>query len=162
MPRSKHIIYCWDTSVILAWLCEDESYPLDDIDLVVREVDRGAKAAASLLFSVTTVTELLEIIPGADAIKLFEQFCERRNVRVANIDLAIASKARSIRIAAQATRRKLKTPDAQVVATAINYRADVLHTFDKKLLTLSGSEVVDGLQIVTPRPWSGHQSLFSQ
>lgn len=118
MPKIRPTVYCWDTSVILAWLCQDETQPLDDIDLVVREIDRSPKHGASLLFSVTTVTELLQIIPGTDATAMFERFCERRNVRVANIDMALAAKAAKIRNSALGTRRKLKTPDAQVIATA--------------------------------------------
>ena len=161
MPKNRQSAYCWDTSVILAWLCEDETYPLNDIDLVVREIERSSKSASSLLFSVTTVSELLDIIPGSDAQDSFQRFCERRNVRVANVDMGIAAKAAQIRTAALATGRKLKTPDAQIIATAIIYRADVLHTFDKKLLALSGTATVDGLTIVSPRPWSGQQSLFT-
>ena len=41
--------YCWDTNVFLAWLSEESTAPLADIDLVRGEIDRGE---ANLLVSV--------------------------------------------------------------------------------------------------------------
>ena len=48
------------------------------------------------------------------------------------------------------TGRSLKTPDAMFVVTALEYRADALHSFDDHLLGLSGLPCVSGLVICMP------------
>jgi hypothetical protein len=57
--------------------------------------------------------------------------------------------------------RKLKTPDATFIATAIVFKADVFHTLETtQLPLLSKTPIVDGLVISSPKPLTGEQSLL--
>lgn len=74
----------------------------------------------------------------------------------ADTTVPIAQKASRIRSRGEEEGRKIKTPDATIMATAILYEADVLHSLDPRLLNLSGKSIVDGLERVnrletTPR-----------
>lgn len=149
---AKKPTYCWDASVFLAWLGGESSAPLNDITLIVAELDRGD---SNLLVSVTAYSEVLEAKHTKEAMERFQKFLERSNVVVADITKAIAEKVGQIRSRGlQATPiRKIKTPDAQFMATAILYGADVFHTLETtQLPLLSGTDIVDGLRIEKPRP----------
>ena len=149
-------IYCWDTSVVIAWFRAESDKPLDDIELVIRDIEYGR---ANLLVSVTTYCEVLSI-PGFErAAETFRKFLDRSNVMQVNVDPRIAETAVQVREAGREQRRNIKTPDAQIIATAINYSADVLHTFDEKLINVSGSHIVRGLRITRPVAITGQQAL---
>ena len=68
----------------------------------------------------------------------------RKQVEVVTIDIRVAQKAQLIR---NNSRKKLSTPDAVHIATAIVSGAKLFHTFDDGLLQLSGKDEVDGLTI---------------
>jgi predicted nucleic acid-binding protein len=148
--------YAWDTSVIIAWLCDDPTAPLADIGLVVDEIDAGA---ANLIFSVTTFAEILESKYTAEQIDKLNRFLLRSNVIKVETTFPIAHKASQIRNAGLAEGRKIKTPDATVLATAILYKANVLHSLDAHHLNLDGNPIVDGLSISLPVPLSGQRGL---
>ena len=150
--------YAWDTSVLVAWLCDEPGAPLDDIGLVVDEIDRD-KDPAVLILAVTIFTEILETKHTPEEIDKLSKFLSRSNVLKVETTFKIAKKAGEIRDAALAQGRKIKTPDAQILATAILYDADVLHTLDDQLLNLSGSVIVDGLKITLPELLGGGKSL---
>ena len=61
---------------------------------------------------------------------------------------------------AHTTKTGIKAPDAMIVATALIYRAAVLHTFDPDLIALSELELVDGLKICHPCDPSGQKILI--
>lgn len=153
---SKKTVYAWDATVLLAWLEEDQSAPLGGIDSVVQEID---DKAATLVVSVVAHTEVLRAKHSDEQIKKFRDFLARSNVLVIDVDLRVSEKAEEIRSKALPTGRKIKTPDAQHLATAIIYRVDVFHTLDDKLLNLNGSALVDGLVISKPIAKSG-QAMF--
>jgi predicted nucleic acid-binding protein len=148
--------YAWDTSVIIAWLCEEPSAPLGDMGLVVDEIDGDR---ANLIFSVTTFAEILESKHTPEQIDKLNRFLRRSNVIRVDITFPIAQKASQIRNAGLQEGRKIKTPDATVLATAILHKADVLHSLDPHHLNLDGSPIVDGLRITLPRPLSGQRAL---
>lgn len=150
--------YAWDTSVLIAWFCEEPGAPLDDIGLVVDEIDKE-KSPAVLIISVVTFTEILETKHTAEQLDKLSQFLRRSNVLKAETTFKVAKKAGEIRDAALAQGRKIKTPDAQILATAILYNADVLHTLDDQLLNLNGRPLVDGLKITLPQLLDGGKSL---
>lgn len=157
MKKSHKPTYAWDTSVFLAWLTDEASAPLDDIALVVEEIDKGE---ANLVVSVEIYSEILEAKHDPEQIARLEQFLKRSNVSVIDKHVPIAKKAGEIRSKALAEGRRLKTPDATVIATAIMSGADVLHSLDDRAhLNLSESPIVDGLKITLPRPFSGQKSL---
>ena len=56
--------------------------------------------------------------------------------------------------------RSIKTPDALVLATAIIYKVDALHTLEDKMKKLNGSSTVDGLRICAPCGAGGQKGLI--
>lgn len=152
---TKKTVYSWDATVFVAWIDEEETAPLATIDMVAGEIDSGD---ANLVVSVTAYSEVLEIKRGRDQMDKFRNFLKRSNVIVADNTVLIAEKAGRIRSDGLKDGRKIKTPDATFIATAIIYRADVFHTLDDQLLNLSGLDLVDKLKICKPAPLSG---LFS-
>jgi predicted nucleic acid-binding protein len=153
---SKLVKYCWDTSVFIAWIAEEEDKPLADIGTVADEISSGK---AVLIVPVTIYSEILETRHTEEQLRRFEQFLKRSEVIVADTTVPIAQKASAIRSKGEAEGRKIKTPDATVLATAILYKADVLHSFDPHLLNLNGSSIVDGLRITKPISLSGQHGL---
>ncbi|MCX7428505.1 MAG: PIN domain-containing protein [Planctomycetia bacterium] len=153
---SRRIKYCWDTSVFVAWLKEESSAPLADMNLVVGDIDSGK---AVLVVSVTTATEMLETKHTPEQWERFQKCLNRSNVILADITLAIAELASRIRADAQTQGRRLQTPDAQIIATAITYRVDALHSLDPHMLGLNGSPIVNGMRITQPLLLDGQQGL---
>jgi predicted nucleic acid-binding protein len=163
---TKLVNYAWDTSVFLAWLAEETAAPLDDIAAVVEQID---KREANLIVSVTVYSEVLEAKHSAEQMEAFKKFLKRSNVIVVDTTLAVAEKAMQIRSKGlnqpgkrrkKTQARKIGTPDATHLATAILWKADVLHSLDKKLLQLSGDPIVDGLLIKEPMRFDGQKLLF--
>ena len=151
-------VYCWDTSVFIAWLASETDKPLADIGAVVEEVDNGK---ASMVVANIVLSEMLEIDGNPDGVDEFRRFLRRSNVVPIDGTVQIAERAGGIRRALKAAgRHVIRTPDATIVATAILMQADVLHTFDDALLKLDGDPVVDGLRIKRPRPFSGQTKMF--
>jgi predicted nucleic acid-binding protein len=154
-------VYCWDTNVLLAWLGDEPGAPLADIDLVRGEIDRGE---AKLLVPVIAYAEVLEAKHTTEQMDLFRRFLQRSNVEVANVTPAVAEKAGQVRGRALGLSPavKLRTPDALYIATAIVFKAAILHTLEaNQLPQLSGTGVVDGLKIGPPRPLHGTSSFLN-
>ncbi|MBC8350381.1 MAG: PIN domain-containing protein [Planctomycetes bacterium] len=157
----KRPIYCWDTTVFLAWLKEEPNAPLADIDLVAREIDDNK---AVLVVPVTITSEILDSrLSGEQRAKL-SAFLKRSNIINANTTLDIAKKASEIRDAGLAMKpaKKIKTPDATIVATAIIYQCDALHSLDDKgsgPLRMKGMAVIGSLKICKPITASGQRGL---
>jgi predicted nucleic acid-binding protein len=157
---SKRATYCWDANVLIAWLAEESGAPLDDMQLVMDEIDGGR---AALLVPVTAYSEVLEAKNTPEQMTKFRRFLERSNVVVADTTKAIAEKAGEIRSRALVAKpkRKIETPDATFMATAIIYRADAFHTLETtQLPKLSRTTIVDHLLICPPGPLSGHRSFI--
>lgn len=130
MSKAKRPVYCWDTTVFLAWIKAEKESPLDDIAAVADEIDGDR---ASLIVPVNLFTEVLEAKHTKKQRKQMELFLRRSNVQVVDTTLPIAQKASAIRSTGLQEGRKLRTPDAQIAATAILYGADVLHSLDPHL-----------------------------
>ena len=149
--------YCWDTCVFIAWLKGEPDKPLADIRAVASKIDADD---GILIVPVTIFTEMQRSKFSTSQWDQFEQALDRSSVIVANTTAAIAQQASLLRDKAEAEGRKIKTADATVIATAIAYGADALHTFDSLLLELHRSEIVDGLAITHPIPRSGQRGLL--
>lgn len=154
---SNNLTYCWDTSVFIAWLKEEPDKPLADIEAVVSELD---SKKAVLVVPVTVFTEMQPSKFTAEQWGRFQKTVQRSNVVVANTTPAIAQKGSLLRDRAEAEGRKVKTGDATIIATAIAYQVDALHTFDPRLINLNGSRIVEGLRITQPLPLSGQKGLL--
>ena len=82
------------------------------------------------------------------AIKRFEDFMKDRNlVEVFAVDTRIAKRAQALRNRLNEKGKKIETPDAIHIATAIISKAKQLHTFDEEILKLNGKDEVEGLVI---------------
>ena len=149
-------LYSWDTTVMIAWLSEEEGAPLGNIDTVVAEID---SKRANLLLALTVIIEILECHHTTEQIERFNKFLEHPNVITADTTTPIGLKARKMRNDAMPTGRKLKTPDATIMATAVIYKAHVLHTLEPKLIGLDESPIVDGLHISLPITRRGQGGL---
>lgn len=154
--------YCWDTSVFLAWLNREENKPLADIDLLIDDIH--AKKA-NLVMSVTTYSEMLTTKHTPEQLEMFNKFLMRRNIQRVPVTFGIAQKAAEVRSRGetipdqQGNIRKIKTPDATIIATAIVYKVTALHSCEPKHHRLSRSEIVDGILITNPGDFSGQQAL---
>ena len=142
--------YCWDTGFLLAWLMNEPHAPLFEMALIVDRVDAGD---AVLVLPVTVVSEVLMTRHPPRFATQFERFLLQPHVDVVNTTLPIARRAARIREIglAERPRRKLRTPDAQILATATLKRCHVLHTLDARhLLKLDGKPQADGVPIERP------------
>jgi len=146
-------IVCWDSCIFLAWFKQEKDKPLEEIEVILKQVSDGKIA---LLVSAISCAEVLNDTVGSRAGEQFQSFVKRNNVIAANVDFRIAKIAATIRektIAACKVgeiEKSVRAPDALIVATATCYRATSLHTFDPILLSLSGTEAVEGLSITKP------------
>lgn len=154
----KRAVYSWDTCVLIAHLTNELDKPLEDIRAVAKDVDTDR---ADLVLSVTTLIEFEDLIDNERLSADFNGFLSRPNVLLVDVNVPVAKKTREVRMAARASTptRSIKIPDAQIIATAILYGADVLHTFDTKLLNVSMSPIVDSLPIRVPCLLSGQKVL---
>lgn len=149
----KKDLICWDTSVLINWLqgSGTENRMLS-IKSVMAEIEaKKYKLAVSILVYVEVLEckmkmeyEMLE-----QAIKGFEDFMKNRNlVEVFAVDIRIAKRAQALRNRMlNEKKKKIGTPDAIHIATAIVSNAKQLHTFDKEILKLNGKDEVEGLII---------------
>jgi|SRR6185312_3475172 len=160
MSKKRNVVYCWDSTVLIAWMDEDKTAPLADIDLVASAIDRKE---ATLLLPVTAYSEILRAKHTQDQMDKFNAFVSRSNVIPADITLRISLIVEEIRSNGLTARpvRKIKTPDAQFMATALIYKADVFHTLEPTLQNLDGLAIVKGLRISAPKPLDGQASVLN-
>jgi predicted nucleic acid-binding protein len=138
-----------DSSVWVA-LLEDEE---DRGEHVQRMLERAEAGEEQLLVSTITISEVLKGPKASDPPmseerqQTFEDFLENDYITLVSVDPAVARRARDIR----REHRKLPTPDAVQVATAIVTGAGRLYTYDEDdLLPLDGDESVQRLEIIMP------------
>jgi len=158
MAKKQKPIYCWDTTTLLAWLKNEDSAPLADIALVVQEIDSGD---ATLVIPTTVYTELLEAALSTEQQAVLDAFLKRSNVISADLTVAIARRAADIRHRGhcETPKRKVRTPDSQMAATALALSAAALHTLDSDLLRLNNHPTAECLRITKPIPLSGQHGL---
>lgn len=159
--------YYWDTCIFLAWI-QDEERPSGEMDGVREVVARAKRRECTILTSVLTLTEALQSKLPVGMDRLFADLLKRTQ-RI-GMDIKVAELAHDIRNyytvnSAQYGGKKLQTPDAIHLATAILYRADEFHTFDsgKKdakslgLIDLSGN--VGGHRLTICKPQARNPGL---
>jgi predicted nucleic acid-binding protein len=148
MPGNNEPVYYWDTCLFLAWL-KDENRASGEMDGVREIIERHKRREVKLMTSVLTTVEVLhgKLPVGVDT--LFGDLMKR--ITRIGMDSKCASMAHDIRDHyASAGTKGIKTPDAIHLATAILYRATEFHTFDERLLALSGNVGGHGLKICKP------------
>lgn len=143
----------WDSCVFLAWLKAEQDKPLAEIEELMHDIEQQR---LTLIVSAVVCAEILDCTGHTPVRNSFREFMKGENVVAANIDFRMAELAATMRERARdAYARKvitagIKAPDALIVATALIYRVDVLHTFDPVLLSLDRSPIVDSLHITQP------------
>lgn len=148
----KPKIICWDSCVLIDFLQGDASPRVRSLDRVLDGVD---KKSIKLVFSTLIYPEVLETKMPEGVIKKMDEFMGFNEVDIIPVDIRIAKKARLIR-----DKTRIKTPDAVMVATAIESGAVALHTSDDELLKLDMKSAVDELPITNCTIPGESPSLF--
>ncbi len=162
MATGKPKFY-WDTAPLIAWITnEKRANPAEMAGLaeVVEMVERGS---AVLMISVLWRAEVLDLhLTPAQRKRLDDTFDGRTFIEV-SIDGRILDLASEIRTIQRASKKKdalkkITTPDAIHLATAIQFDATEFHTFDGAragnpggLLTLDGNVGGHRLKICAPQ-----------
>jgi len=158
--------YYWDTWLFLAWI-KDEERPSGEMDGVREIIARFKRREVKIVTSVLTTVEVLQSRLPAGMATLFTDLM-KRIIRL-GMDSKVASLAHDIRDyymvhAAEFGGKTLSTPDAIHLATAILYRVDQFHTFDKDgsakslgLIPLSGN--VGGHKLILCKPQAKNPGL---
>ncbi len=144
--------------MFLAHFKNEADKPLEDIRAVAEEIETDK---ADLVISTMVYAELLDIVTDPSLRDAFNRFRRRRNVRMIDVNPRIAELSQDVAVSAKQIQRSIKPPDAIVVATALLHKADVLHTFDDRILKASAAGLWVNLKVCHPRLLSG-QKLLSQ
>lgn len=159
---SKREVICWDSCVFLAWFKRETDKPLGMIQVIL---DQIAHDRITLIAPVLCCAEVLNETGRSDARTQFTGFIERPNIVPANVDMRVAELAAVFReraieaLNAGSIEKSIRAPDAIIAATAVIYRASVLHSFDPVLNSLSRSAIIDGLKVCWPNDPSGQTHL---
>lgn len=136
--RTDKSVY-WDSCVFIRWMDPGDRLLTSDEALGLQEetelIDKGA------IQLVTSSLTRIEIPPSKHlqiSLEKYDQLMSQENVIEVPIDVSAAEIARRIRSDRLRCGKKLKTPDAIHLATAIHYKVDELRTLDADLSTLSG------------------------
>ena len=137
---------CWDSSVLVAVLNGEPS-----ARRCGETLEAVAAGRAELLFSAVVLAEVLRSRYTTEELALIDRAFDLPNVRIVDLDAGLARFAAAIRgeCYAERPKRKLKTPDAIILATAVAH-GDVLYTGDRHLLNLAGRSFVGDLTIIEP------------
>ncbi len=150
MPINKPI-YCWDTSIFIAWL-KNEQRPNGEMDGVFEAAEMIQSNKAILIASAILTTELVPCRLPPSSLEIIDRLFKRRNIQMKSIDIRVLKLSQNIRD----WNPKITSEDAIHLSTAILYSAEQFHTFDdgKKggisLLSLNGD--VAGYPLVICKP----------
>lgn len=152
--RNSKFIYYWDACIFIAWL-QDEQRPSGEMEGLAAVVNQISRNEAAMLTSVLTRAEVLDSSLSESTRKIFENIFKRSNIYQVDVTGKISEVAHEIRDFYKKLGRSVKTPDATHLATAIIHSADEFHTFDDKLLGLSGDVAGYPLKVVRPQGVQG-------
>lgn len=162
-------IYYWDTCVFIAWL-KAESPPnrtADEAEGIREIVSKVETGRAKLITSTITTVELLECDLPVGAKELFEKLMQRRMMSAISADIRVTALASQIRnhykTSPEFKNKTVCTPDAIHLASAILYKADEFHTFDrsnkKSLGLLPLNNNVAGHELTIKKPSSRQMGI---
>ena len=158
MAISPRRVY-WDACTWIALIQEekirdDKGTLIEDRATMCKSVIGAAKAGSIEI--VTSALSLVEVCKHPTVRNEKEdrlaEFFENDYILLANLDRYVGERARSLMLAGYS---RLKPPDATHLATAAISNAEEMHTFDRRLLNLSGLvDKADGtkLKICKPDP----------
>jgi predicted nucleic acid-binding protein len=160
MKRYLETVYL-DSCIIIAWI-QNEIRPDQEMEGVEYCINRISNNEIKAITSVNTLTEILPGTFPPGAYDLFMRtISKRRNFEFVGTDIRIPIRAQEIRDYYQSMNKKINSPDAIHLATAIHYRVDAFYTFDDKhLLPLTGNVAGYNLIICKPPLSSQGRLLF--
>jgi predicted nucleic acid-binding protein len=140
MTGRPAIVY-WDSSIFLSYVNREE----DRVSRVVTSLERatpdGDLEIVTSVLSVAEVASSYSWLEAAEDYQLNEQradlLWDDNRFTLQDLDYEIALDARDFVRAAREQRLGLKPADAVHLATARALRADVVHTFDRRLFQYS-------------------------
>src|SRR5436309_1117421 len=94
MSGNKPTQIAWDSCVFLAWFKQEADKPLDQIEMVLKLIEKGR---ITLVVSAICAAEVLNESGGSDAGKQLLGFIKRDNVIPADADMRIAELAARMR-----------------------------------------------------------------
>jgi predicted nucleic acid-binding protein len=146
MPTGKTPIYCWDSCVFISLLTKTDrtEEELEKLCAVERLSDNGG---CIIFTAAITLVEVLACMLTPEQENMFQDLLQRSNVTAVSITPRIATKAREIRDYYQTRGIKLAVPDSIHLATAIQFNATALHTYDGAGKRRRRSDL---LQLATP------------
>ena len=149
--------FCWDSSVFIALLTA-EPRSEEDVAGLSEVIDLVDRREVTVITSSLIRSEVLDDATDPDLRRRLEDLFRRPSCVMVDVNRAISDKAGSLRSACRESGRRLRTPDAVFIATALLHRVDALHSFDDDHLSLSRRPEVDGLLICKPH---GTQTILS-
>jgi hypothetical protein len=145
-------IFCWDSVAFINFFNGGKDRTPEEISGILEVMELVDRSAATIITCETVIGEVL------DAAADLEKLLKRPQFMQISPSGPVIEKVRDLRQSARdASVHVPKFADATFIATAILYRASALHTFDDRLLGLSGHTTVEGLKICKPR---GVQTLL--
>ena len=147
MPKPK---VCWDSCVFIGVLTGEQRSP-DDLQGLNEVVDLVDRKQIVVITSSLVNSEVLEDTDDPGVRDRLRDLFRRPTFLTVEVNNAISDKAADIRSALRTAGRRLRTADAIFLATALVHGAAALHTFDDRLLALSGLPEVDSLRICKPQ-----------
>lgn len=140
----------WDSCPFIALIGNDNERR-EMCRLIMKEAEKGN---LRIVTSALTFAEVIRPEPDGEPILDTEQelqvlqFLGNEYIIVRWVDRQIGNMARQV-----ARQTGLKPPDAIHVATALRIEANILHTYDRKILNQNGKVGIPPLQIEEPQ-WS--------
>jgi len=156
MPNSPSLIVYLDSSILTAWL-KNEERPGDEMDGVYECFERIQKWEIQAIVSSLYLAEIdVEQYSRERQVEFFRLFSERNPYEV-GIDSRVCKLAGEIRWHFRKQGKRIETPDALHLAAAIHHDATEFYVFDDgvegkriSLLDLSGDLVGHSLAIRKP------------
>lgn len=143
---------CWDSCVLITILLgSDPDRTREELQALREAVTAFDSGDLIIVVPAHIHSEVLDPIEDPDIRDRFDRLLRRTNLVVQDITQEVSRISGRVRSQARAAGRSIKTADSLFIATALLHECDALHTYDGRLLRLSGSEVVDELPVVIPQ-----------
>ena len=143
-------LFCWDSVTFINFFNGGLHRTPEEISGLLEVMDMVDRNQAKIVTSETVIAEVL------DAASDLELLLKRPQFLKVSPSSPVIKKVQEIRLAARNDGVHVpRFADATFLATAILYKTEALHTFDLRVLALSGLPCVDGLHVCKP---SGEQT----
>ena len=147
----------WDSSVWIALVAGEVVGGVNRAEIAQHILEDAEQGKVTILTSAFTLAEVLKKkgrpVLAVAAEETIRSYFEHSFIRIVVLDRVIGELAASV-----ARQHNLSPPDAIHVASALTWKADVLHTWDDGLVKKSGQIGNPPLRIEHPG-WTGQQPL---